>query len=200
MRYAIEPEGAGERLALWLGLAPLPVIDVLLPLLQVRALMAAVKFGVFEELRSAPRSSAELAESLELAPESVEALLRVLASSRYLKKRGARYCLTRVARATLLRGAPQELRAYVALNYAQWHWIEGLEAALQTGRGIDFHDELRMDPATWLIYQRAMLELARPDTELVAGRVPVREGRLGCSTSEAATAYSAQLSVGRTRR
>lgn len=176
MRYGIEPQGPVEQLALWLGLAPLPVLDVLLPLLQVRCLMAAVKHGVFEELRATPRTSAALAERLKLAPESVEALLRVLASSRYLKRRGSHYCLTRVARATLLRGAPKELRSYVALNYAQWRWIEGLEEMLQTGTGIKLHDHLRADAETWGTYQQAMLELARPDAELVARRIPVRAG------------------------
>jgi hypothetical protein len=142
MRYRIEADGPLEQLALWLGLAPLPVIDVLIPLLQVRAMMAAVKLGVFEELRRGWLSSEELSQSLRLDPDGLELLLRVLASSRYVRKRGARYGLTRMARSTLLSGSARELRAYVSLNYAQWRWIEGLESTLQTGRGVDFHQHL----------------------------------------------------------
>ena len=167
MRYAIQPDGTAERLALWLGLAPVPAIDVLIPLLQVRAIMAAVKLGVFEALR-VPRTAAELARSCELDPHGCELLLRVLASSRYVQKHGARYALRRLAKRTLLRGASKELCGYVELNYAQWRWIEGLETTLHTGRGVDFHSTLPEGSDTWSAYQRAMLELARPTAKLLA--------------------------------
>jgi hypothetical protein len=176
MRYAVQPRGAAERLALWLGLAPLPVIDVLVPLLQVRCIMAAVKLGVFEALRAEARTTAELAGALRLDREVLELLLRVLASSRYLKARGGCYGLTRLARATLVRGSARELCSYVELNYEQWRMIEGLETALQSGRGADFHAQLPASSQTWRLYQRAMLELARPVADVLARHVPVPAG------------------------
>src|SRR3954471_8144328 len=160
MRYAVQPRGATERLALWLGLAPLPGIHVLVPLLQVLCIMAAVKLGVFEELRAEPRTTTELADSLQLDREVLELLLRVLASSRYLKMQRRRYGLTRLARATLVRGSARELCSYVELNYDQWRLIEGLEAALESGKGADFHAQLPASSHTWRVYQQAMLELA----------------------------------------
>jgi hypothetical protein len=176
MRYGIEPQGAAERLALWLGLAPLPVIDVLLPLLQARCIMAAVKYGIFERLRSEPHTAAALAAALQLDHEVLALLLRVLASSRYLKLRHGRYELTRVARATLLRGSARELCSYVELNYAQWSLIEGLEPALCSGKSADFHAQLPAASPTWALYQRAMLELARPIADVLARHVPVPSG------------------------
>jgi hypothetical protein len=176
MRYGIQPQGAAERLALWLGLAPIPVIDLLMPLLQARCIMAAVKFGIFEQLRSEPHTAAELAQTLQLDHEVLELLLRVLASSRYLKRRRESYQLTRLARATLLRGSARELCSYVELNYAQWGLIEGLENALCCGQSADFHAQLPASSPTWPLYQRAMLELARPIADVLARNVPVPRG------------------------
>jgi hypothetical protein len=176
MHYQIVPDNAAERLALWLGLAPIAAIDVLIPLLQVRSIMAAVKLGVFEQLKSGSRNAAELAVACQLDPECLELLLRVLASSRYLRYRGSRYALTPLSRKTLLHGSRSELCGYVELNYEQWHWIEGLEDALQSGGGVDLHDHLPAGSATWSAYQRAMLELARPVANLLAKRVPVPKG------------------------
>jgi hypothetical protein len=176
MRYSIEPEGAAERVALWLGLAPIAAIDVLVPLLQARAIMAATTLGVFEAMRSQPQTARELAATCHLDPECLERLMRVLASSRYVRQRGERYRLTSLAKHSLLRGSKHELCAYVELNYAQWTWIEGLETTLKTGRGVDIHESLPQGAHAWSVYQRAMLELARPVAQLLARHVPVRKG------------------------
>lgn len=175
MRYAIQPRGVTEHLALWLGLAPVVAIDVLIPLLQVRAVMAGVRLGVFEALRE-PCTAAQLAQACRLDPRCSELLLRVLSSSRYVRKRGARYALSNLAKRTLLRGAPGELCGYVELNYAQWRWIEHLEETLRSGGGIDLHAALPAGSQAWSAYQRAMLELARPVATLLAKLVPVRSG------------------------
>ena len=173
MRYAIEPHGAAERLAIWLGLAPIAAIDVLVPLVQTRAIMAAVKLGVFEALRDGARTPEEVAQSCRLDGNCLELLLRVLASTRYTRRHGVRYALTRLGRRTLLRGSPGELRDYVELNYQQWRWIEGLESTLTSGTGVDFHTALPSSSDAWAVYQRAMLELERPVAKLLARRIPV---------------------------
>ena len=173
MRYTIEPHGAAERLAVWLGLAPIAAIDVLVPLVQTRAIMAAVKLGVFEALRDGARTPQEVAQSCQLDDDCLQLLLRVLASTRYARQHGARYALTRLGRRSLLSGAPGELRGYVELNYQQWRWIEGLESTLTSGTGVDFHAALPSASDAWAAYQRAMLELERPVAKLLARRIPV---------------------------
>jgi hypothetical protein len=173
VRYAIEPRGTAERLAIWLGLAPVAAIDVLVPLVQTRAIMAAVTLGVFEALRDGPRTPEDLARSCRLDGDCLELLLRVLASTRYARRLGARYALSRVGRRTLLRGSPAELCGYVELNYQQWRWIEGLESTLTSGTGVDFHAALPAASDAWAAYQRAMLELERPVAPLLARHIPV---------------------------
>jgi hypothetical protein len=103
----------------------------------------------------------------------LELLLRVLASSSYVRQRGPRYRLTPLARKTLLHASPSSLSGYVEFNYAQWGFIEGLEAALRSGSGVDFHVHLPAGSEDWSAYQRAMLELARPVAKLLARSVPV---------------------------
>ena len=56
MRSKLVPDSFAERLALWAGRVPGPIVDSIVPLLKARALMAAERLGVFEALRAGPRS------------------------------------------------------------------------------------------------------------------------------------------------
>jgi 2-polyprenyl-3-methyl-5-hydroxy-6-metoxy-1,4-benzoquinol methylase len=175
MKYQAVPENLAERIALWAGMVPLPVIDSFFPLVKTRALMAAVRLGVFEALRDGPLEPAALAKALGLHGETLELLLRVVAASGYLVARGHRFALSARARASLLAGSPGDCRGYVRFNYAQWDFLENLEGLMQSGRGLDFHRT--MAPGEdWENYQRGMLEIARVHAPLIAKRVPVRPG------------------------
>jgi hypothetical protein len=175
VRYAIRPDGALERLALWLDVVPVPVVDVLVPLLKVRSIMAAVKLGVFAALADGPERACELAARLSLDPGCLESLLRVLVGSDYLRRRGDRFELTALAE-KLIPDASDGLSGYVAFNYEQWDFVARLEDTLQSGRGIDFHASLPATSEAWSRYQQAMLELARPVAGYLAEHVPVPAG------------------------
>ncbi len=176
MRYGIRPDGAVERLALLIDAVPVAAIDVLVPLLKARAIMAGVRLGVFSALASGPRSAEELASRLDLDCECLRLLLRVLVSSQYLRRNGEHFELTSRAAQTLLPNSSAELSAYVEFNYVQWDFVAQLEQTLLTGRGVDFHRRLPETSPAWASYQRAMLELARPVAGMIAARVPVRHG------------------------
>ncbi len=176
MRYGILPDSTIERLALWIDAVPVPVIDMLVPLLKVRAIMAGVRFGIFQALARGPQTATELAARLELDAECLRLLLRVLVSAEYLERDGDGFALAPLTQQTLLPGGASELWGYVEFNYTQWHFIEQLEETLKTGRGIEFHHTLAEGSPAWPAYQRAMLELARPVAEFIADRVPVRKG------------------------
>src|SRR5262249_10846050 len=75
MRSKIVPESLAERLALWAGKVPLPVVDTIFPLLKARCLMAAERLGIFEALRDAPLAATVLASKLGLDEESLRLLL-----------------------------------------------------------------------------------------------------------------------------
>ncbi|HET9528837.1 MAG TPA: class I SAM-dependent methyltransferase [Blastocatellia bacterium] len=175
MKYGVIPTNLFERLALWSGKVPVPVIDAVLSITKARTIMAGVRLGIFEALRNEPLGSAEIAERCGLDAECTELLLRTLVFAGYLKQNGGGYALSRLSKKSLVSGAETELVGYLQWNYTQWEMLENLEDLIRTGRGIDFHETMT-DRAAWADYQRAMLELARLGAPVVASRVPVRRG------------------------
>ncbi|HEY8946193.1 MAG TPA: methyltransferase [Polyangiaceae bacterium] len=176
MRYELRPETLGERAALWLDAIPLPALEMLVPLVKVRAIMAGVRLGIFECLARGKLDARALAEKASLDPKSLVLLLRVLVAAGYVVSDGERYWLAPAARKSLVNGGRRPLCAYVEFNYAQWQFVEELENTLRVGRGIDFHRTLLHSSVEWRSYQRAMLELCRPACLLAAARVPIRAG------------------------
>ena len=172
MNVGIIPETLLERLGLWLGLVPVPVLDVLCGPLKARILMAGVRLGIFEALREGPRTASDLSEALGFDRAGLDMLLRALAQTRYLELHLGFYRLSALARRTMVAGAPMELTAYVQWNETQWRFLDQVDAMVKTGRGVDFHRTLQ-DPEAWAQYQRAMLEVARLDAPLLTRLVPV---------------------------
>ena len=175
MKYGAIPENVFERLALAAGKVPVPAMDALFSIMKARVLMTAVRLGVFEALRDAPRTPAEVASARGLDPEVTGLLLRALVFGDYLEQRGDRFALSRLGRDTMIEGAPMDMRGFVEWTVVQWEFIEHMEELVRTGRGLDFHDTMS-DPERWGHYQRAMLEIARFDAPILAARVPVRKG------------------------
>ncbi len=175
MRYQLVPENNAEARGLSANPAAAVLFDPFLPVLQARAIMAAGRFGIFEQLSESPRSAADLAGTLSLDAETLDLLLRVLACAGYLSPQGETYQLTDRARAALLPGSPAELTGWVKHSYLHWSLIGELEGVLKTGRGTDSHQRMTGADA-WAAYQQAMLETARPAAGVVAEQVPVPPG------------------------
>jgi hypothetical protein len=174
MRYGAIPSTLLERLALWSGKVPVPVIDVLFGPLKARAIMAGVSLGIFQAIGGGEHTAADLARTLGLDGEALELLLRTLVVCDYLIQRGDRFALSSMARRTMIEGGSMSLVGYLRFNYAQWGFIGHLEELVRTGRGLDFHETMTAADQ-WRDYQRGMLELARFDASVVADRVPVRK-------------------------
>ncbi len=175
MKYGLIPTNLLERLALLSGKVPVPVIDALFGPLKTRAIMAAVRLGVFEAMRDGEHDPAELAARLRLDADALELLLRGLVVCEYLVQRGRRFALSPLARQTMVSGAPMELVGYMRFNYQQWEFVGHLEELLRTGKGVEFHETMA-DEESWRDYQKGMLEIARLEAPLLASRVPVRTG------------------------
>ena len=175
MKYGAIPSNLLERLALWTGKLPLPLLDSLFSIMKARGLMAGVRLGIFEALGEGPLAASEVAARCRLDAEGTELLLRFLVGIEYLKMDGDKFTLNDLSRRTLVAGAEQEMIGYVLWNYTQWEMVAGLDDLVRTGRGIDFHETMT-DPEGWANYQRAMMEVARFSAPLVAARVPVKAG------------------------
>jgi hypothetical protein len=175
LRYGAIPSTLLERLALWSGKVPVPIIDVLFGPLKARAIMAGVSLGIFQAINDGAHTAADLARTLRLDADALELLLRTLVVCDYVVQRGDRFALSRMARQTMVEGGSMALVGYLRFNYTQWRFIGHLEELVRSGRGVDFHDSMTAENQ-WRDYQLGMLELARLDAPVVAARVPVRKG------------------------
>jgi SAM-dependent methyltransferase len=176
MRYALRPENLRERAALATGSVPRPVIDVLVPLLTARAIMAGVEHGVFANLADGPLTLAELGARCRADGAALGLLLRVLVAAGYLDLRGDRFSLSPGTGTRLVPGSSSDLSSYVEFGAVQWNLLGQLETLVATGRGLDLHRLLPEGDAAWSAYHRAMLDLARPVARLFARAVPVPRG------------------------
>jgi len=176
MRYGMKPQGLLERVAVWLGRVPAPAVDVLVPLVQARAIMAAVRLGIVTALDSRAGSVAELSSRLGLDCGGTALVLRVLSAAGYVSCRRGSYRLTPLARRTLLPGGAQPCSDLVRFNYSQWNFVRELESTLTRGKGMDFHEITPGESPEWELYQRAMLQMARPVAPIIAARLPVKPG------------------------
>jgi hypothetical protein len=175
MRYRAAADNPAEEAALASGEFFLPAVDLMMPLVQARSMMAGVRLGLFEALGQQDRTAAEVAAERSLDAACVELVLRVLVCAGYVRRDGRRYGLTPLGRETMLRNGPRSMCGLAEFNYIQWDMISRLEEVVRLGRGLDFHTTSPGDDS-WASYQRAMLEFARFEGPLAAPLVPVRPG------------------------
>src|SRR5438067_5831973 len=119
MKYGVIPSNMLERVALWMGKVPVPLLDSLFSIMKARALMAGVRLGIFETLRDGPLTASQVAERCHLDAECTELLLRLLVGADYLDQRGNQFALSDLSRKTMIAGAEHELFGYVLWNYEQ---------------------------------------------------------------------------------
>jgi hypothetical protein len=175
MRYGVIPSNLLERLALWSGKIPTPLLDALFGPIKTRSIMAGSTLGIFEALRHNARTPADVATELHLDAEALELLMRTLVVCDYLVQQDDRFALSAMARRTMLKGAPMDMVGYMRFNYEQWEFIGHLEELVRTGRGVDFHKTMTSQES-WESYQQAMLALARLQAPIIASHVPVAAG------------------------
>lgn len=178
MRYGTIPKGLKERLAVFLGVVPHPMLDVLVAPVQARALIAASRASVFKALGDKDEDTAGLARRLELDESCLDLVLRLLSSMGYVKRRASVWSLTRLGHKHFGPGAPNPFGDFVAFGAPQWEWIGRLDEVLKTGRGVEIHRTL--EGAEWNLYQRAMAEGARDFAAFVARELPVSPGARVC--------------------
>lgn len=174
MRLGLRPQSTVEGLALALGWVPTPFADTHSAPLLARAVMSAVRFGLFEALGSSPASAEDVASRAGTHPEATRALLGALAGAGYLKALGENFALTPQTRKWLLVSSPLSLVDSVLFRELEWSWMGRLDEFVRTGRAIDFHAGLDADG--WRLYQRGMRAFARVVAGEVARRTPVPPG------------------------
>ena len=174
MKLSVSGENAAERLAIALGVAPVPLVDTHMAFLRARAIMVATKLGVFEALAAGPLSSDAVADRCGTSPAATPKLLNALVACGYLRAVKGDYVLTARARTWLLADSPQSVRDKVLFEFFEWTIVAGTEAFVRTGRAHDLH--LSDDEERWGAYQRAMRVLSRLAAPEIVRRTPLPRG------------------------
>lgn len=174
MKIGIVPENLMDRLALALGLVPVPLAETLPTLLLTRSLMAAARSGFFQALAEGPLAAEEVAARCGTHRRASRLLLDTMVSLGYVQLADGRYELTAEARKWLLPGSSRSLHDSILFRYLEWDWIARLDDFVKTGKPLDFHAE--MTSAEWALYQRGMSSLARFAGRELARRIPVPAG------------------------
>jgi len=168
------PENLAERLALALGLAPVPLAETLPTLLLARSLMASARFGLFQAIDGGPLTAEEAAVRCGTHPRATRVLLDTLVSLGYAGFADGRYDLTANGRKWLLPDSPQSVHQSLLYRYLEWDWIARLDDFVRTGEVLDIHGEMTSDQ--WALYQRGMADVARFGAPEMAQRIPVPAG------------------------
>jgi len=176
MRFGLIPQSPQEQAALEQAPHIQVLFDPFLPLITARSLLAFVRLGIAGALADAGKRLDDLAVELDLHIDGLRHLLRVLTASGYVTSDNEVYQLTQLSRITLLEGAPAQLDAWVLHNTFHWQAIAELETTLAARGKREVRHRLE-SPEAWAIYQRAMLQTARPVAGAVADALPEPPGR-----------------------
>ena len=174
MKLLAKPDTYPERLALFLNLAPVPLMETQLAMISARAIMAASELGVFSCLSERPSGALEIAKTCGLDPRGTTTLLGALVSLDYLRYRGEGFELTAKARKWLAAQNTWSLADYMPHLRDVWEMLSGLEGFLRSGAALDIHNG--SSDGVWSRYQRAMRSLAALSAAEVVERLRVPAG------------------------
>jgi hypothetical protein len=99
-----------ERSPLWVGLAPLPLLEAHLAGTLALAVTTGLQLGLFERLEGRPQTSGEVAGDCDVAPCAVAALMDAMAGGGYLVRSRDHYALTLSGRRWLKCDRPGAMR------------------------------------------------------------------------------------------
>lgn len=158
MRLGLVAEGIQDRFVLASGRFPQPLFDVMGTMLLSRAVMAGVRFGVFDRLAAGAKTAAELAAETGCYQHGMTLLLDALVACRYLERDGTGYRNAALGERWLRSDREPTLANFVRYNYDQWDWVSHLEDFIQRGEARDIHEKL--DAAAWRNYMLGLRDIA----------------------------------------
>ena len=174
MFLSARPQGIIERIALWLGLVPMPLLHTQGLAIIARTVLAAANAGLFEHLNQpSPAHLDALANGCKLHPEALGHVLPVLQSLGYLNRGVQGYSLTRMAKRFCIASSPHSILPHLLFfEEVCWPWLEQLPDYLQTGAHLHTHSEL--NARGWGLYQAGMASLARQVAPMAMGNVTLK--------------------------
>jgi ubiquinone/menaquinone biosynthesis C-methylase UbiE len=162
-------------LALWSGLAPVPLMEVFWGMGLSRSVIAGARLGVFALLGSGPKSLEEMARGLACDPMGLAPLLDALTGFGYLcrsRKKPHRYSLSRQSRRWLLPESKGSLHEGLLMLGDLFASVEPFEEKIRQGGVTNFHHR-GLGDEVWGHYIRGLGHFARYMGGVVATAIPV---------------------------
>ncbi len=161
-----------EKQLLKKGVIPQPMFDSDIGMGLGRALTAAVKTGLTEQLSDTFRSGTELAREANLNETAVLPVLDCLEALGYINKKKNAYAFSRMGNKFLSKDSPSNLINYLLFSeYQHYHSFLDLDKVLQSGRkDVDKHSDFTTEE--WKLMTLGMLDLARLNVEEITEAIP----------------------------
>jgi hypothetical protein len=152
------------------------MLQMLNGLLVTQLIYVAAKLGLADLLEHGPKSSDELASSVNAHPRSLYRLLRALASlGVFAETQDGRFELTSLA-VLLQDGVPGSLRAYAVMRGEPWYWqafgellhsVRTGEIAFHHSHGMGHFEYFKQNDEAAALFNEAMTNLTKPHTTAI---------------------------------
>ena len=174
MKFAIKPENLLERMALYLNLAPVPLVDTQLAFNSARAIMAGADVGIYAALGKGIKTAQQIAAECKTDAVATKHLLDCLVGLGYLQWINEQYSLKKKFYKWLLPESPSNLLGKLRFQKIEWNWMGQLENYVRTGKPLDFHSS--MTPTEWASYQEGMRDLSINVSKELAKKIKIVGG------------------------
>jgi SAM-dependent methyltransferase len=166
-----------EKMLLKKGIIPQPLFDSDSNPALGRALTAAVKTGLTDQLSATYTSAGDLARKAGLNETVVPLVLDCLEALGYVKNKGDAYAFSKTGKKFLNRDSPANLINYLLFS-EKIHYpsFAGLDEILQSGRR-QRNNLGDFSPDDWKLFTLAMADIARMSVEEVTKAIPAPEGK-----------------------
>jgi len=162
MRIGLIPENFSEWLSLKKNLVPYPIFAGMVPLLEIRAVMAAERLGVFRALALQSCDLQKLSKKLDCNEKALESLLNALKGFRYIRfnPKSKYYSLAQNQLKWLDPRSKNYVGHYIQYNYLRWQIIDRLEEFLTIGKS-DILNTLLSDKNNREIYVTGLADFLK---------------------------------------
>ncbi len=172
MQLSISPDNPLEWLALRADIVPWPLLHAQIMPVMAKAVLEAADKGIFEAVANGAETAETAASACGLHPKATGELLGLLTAMKYFRYSDGRFSLTKSARKWVLKDNPESVYGMMVFNNrVMWEWLNHMGEYLQTGKGIQYHDNLNTEQ--WQYYQNAMLAATGTEAKEFGRLAPV---------------------------
>lgn len=173
MRLDIVGDSIVEKLGLFSGMVPTPLIYATFGVGYARSLVAATRLGVFEAIGEGGATLDQICERTGCHPEGIRALCAALTGFHFVTRYQGHYQNSKAVKRWVLRGSKESLTEAVLFMGWCHDRVLTLEDDVRTGEVVRVHDE-EHDESFWSSYMGALAAFARIASKEVVKRVKLQ--------------------------